>query len=163
MQRDRILLPVWEFALCSSLRSCVWQLPITTLPSMAIVWGQNLGKTTLARRYMLLYDDKQRPVRCWAQLDAHSTAASTMDLVSRFCRAGVAFTGKLNLDNPSDVTRLVVVPLRNAMRNGTEEERTLTATSFQYFMRWLLSQLERKLDVLRGMLRNADGKNPFVW
>lgn len=210
MQHDQILLPVWGFTLCSSLRSCIRQLSITTLPSLAIVGGQNLGKTTLARRYMLLYDDKQRPGRCWAQLDAHSTAAATMDLVShfrdqvvlvddlaksasaaerrarlelisevlrfasndtdrvkmspqkqpeeRFCRAGLAFTGEFHLDNPSDVTRLVVIPLQKPLRNGTEEERTLAATSFRYFMRWLLPRLDRELDVLQGMLRNTDGQ-----
>ena len=159
---------------------------------------------------MLLYDDKQRPGRCWAQLDAHSTAAATIERVScfrdqvvlvddlaksasaaerrarlelisevlrfasndtdrvkmspqkqpeeRFCRAGLAFTGEFHLDNPSDVTRLVVIPLQKPLRNGTEEERTLAATSFRCFIRWLLPRLDRELDVLQGMLRNTDGQ-----
>ena len=81
---DHILLPVWGFTILASLHSCIRQLDLTTFPSLAIIGGQNLGKTTLAQRYALLYDDTGNPGRYWGQLDAHSTAAATIDLVSRY-------------------------------------------------------------------------------
>ena len=83
-QSDHILIPVWAFTIFSSLRSSVHQLNLTTLPTLAILGGQNFGKTTVAQRYMLLYNDSQRPGRCLAQIDAHSTAAATIDQVEQY-------------------------------------------------------------------------------
>lgn len=203
-QYDHILLPIWGFTIFSSLRSCVRQLNLTTLPSLAIVGGQNLGKTTLAQRYLLLYDDKHRPGRCWAQLDAHSTAAATINQVclyrdqvvlvddlarsasaaerrarleliaevlrfasndvgrvrmtskrlveERFCQAGLAFTGEFQLDNPSDLTRLVSVELREQLKGGSDDDRRLAATAFHHFLLWLLPRLDEEIEKLRWAL-----------
>ena len=211
-QYDQILMPVWAFTIFSSLRSAVHQLNLTTLPTLAILGGRNLGKTTVAQRYMLLYDDRQRPGRCLAQLDAHSTVAATigqvqqfrdqvvlvddlarsaspaeqrarLDLIAeilrfssndvdrlrmsprkqteaRFCQAGVAFTGEFHLRNPSDLTRLVIVDIRQQMRGGNPADRTLAATTFHHLMVWLLPRLDEELDSLRQSLDAVtDGEN----
>lgn len=84
VQNDTIMLPVRGFTILSSLRSCVSQLHLTTFPSLAVVGGQNWGKTTVVQRFGLLYNDSQRPGRYWGQRDAHSTAAATIGAVSQY-------------------------------------------------------------------------------
>lgn len=203
-QHDDVLVPLWGFVIFSSLRSCVRRLNLTTLPSLAIVGGQNLGKTTMAQRYLLLYDDTLRSGHCWAQLDAHSTPAATIDRVSlyrdqvvlvddlaksasaterrtrleliaevlrfasndvdrirmksnwkveeRFCQAGLAFTGEFQMDNPSDLTRLVSVELHEQLRGGSDSDRRLAATAFHHLLLWLLPRLDNEIDELRHAL-----------
>lgn len=201
---DNLLMPIWAFTIFSSLRSSIAALNLTTLPTLAILGGQNLGKTTVAQRYMLLYSDNSRPGRCVAQVDAHSTAAATIDQVvkfrdqvvliddmakseatseaqarrgliaellrfasndvdrvkmspskqaeTRFCRAGVAFTGEFWLRNPSDLSRMIVVEIREQMYGGDPAERTIAATVFRYLMLWLLPRLDEELEQLRHTL-----------
>lgn len=210
---DRILLPIWAFTLFSSLRSCVRRLDVTTLPSLAILGGQNLGKTTAAQRYMLLFDDARRPGHFQAQLDARSTAASTIDQVSQYrdqvvlvddlaksassaqqrqrldliaevlrcasndteqvrmtprrkpekrtCQAALAFTGEFYLDNPSDLTRLFVVELREPLSGGDAYDRTLAATVFRHWMVWLLPRLDEELELLgQSLVPLSSGQHP---
>lgn len=73
------MLPLWAFTLASSMRSLLCTANLTTFPSLAVIGGQGLGKTTACQRFSLLYDDTQRPGRRWAEVDAKSTAASTVD------------------------------------------------------------------------------------
>ena len=209
---DGILMPIWAFTIFSSLRSSIAALNLTTLPTLAILGGQNLGKTTLAQRYMLLYSDNNRPGRCVAQVDAHSTAAATIEQVvkfrdqvvliddmaksaaaseeqarrnliaellrfasndvdrvkmspskrseTRFCQAGVAFTGEFWLHNPSDLSRMIVVEIQEQMHGGDPTERTVAATVFRYLMLWLLPRLDEELKQLRQALDGvAEGDN----
>ena len=209
---DSLLMPIWAFTIFSSLRSSIAALNLTTLPTLAILGGQNLGKTTVAQRYMLLYSDNSRPGRCVAQVDAHSTAAATIDQVVKFrdqvvliddmaksaaaseeqarrnliaellrfasndvdrvkmnpskqaealfCQAGVAFTGEFWLHNPSDLSRMIAVEIREQMHGGDPTERTVAATAFRYLILWLLPRLDEELDQLRQALNGiAEGDN----
>ena len=79
-----ILFPVWGFTIVGSLRSALPGADMTTFPSLGIIGGQNLGKTTVAQRYMLLYEDSQKPGSFWGQFDANSTFASIVLQVSDF-------------------------------------------------------------------------------
>lgn len=108
----------WGFTLFSSLCSCVRQLNLTILPSLAIVGGQNLGKTTLAQRYLLLYDDRV-PRALLGQLDAHSTAAATINqaclyrdqviLVDNLARRASAMERRARLELTAEVLRFASI------------------------------------------------------
>lgn len=78
------LIPLWGFTLMSSMRSLLNSLNVTTFPSFAAIGAQGFGKTTMCQRFSLLYDDMQHPGRRWAEVDARSTVASTVDLVCRY-------------------------------------------------------------------------------
>lgn len=79
-----ILFPVWGFTIAGSLRSALSGADMTTFPSLGIIGGQNFGKTTVAQRYMLLYDDSWNPGRYWGQFDANSTFAAIVSQVGDF-------------------------------------------------------------------------------
>lgn len=124
-QNDSVLLPVWGFTILGSLRSCVSQLNLTTFPSLAIIGGQNLGKTTVAQRFALLYSDNQRPGRCWGQLDARSTAAATIEAISRF-RDQVVLVDDLARSAASSETRTrldLIAEVSRFASNDTERVR----------------------------------------
>lgn len=202
-----ILFPVWGFTIVGSLRSVLSGADMTTFPSLGIIGGQNLGKTTVAQRYMLLYEDSQKPGSFWGQFDANSTFASIVLQVSDFrdqivlvddlaksgssteqrkrqdllasilrfaangtgrakinekkqieqqiCKAGVAFTGEFMLQNPSDITRSILVPIDQQMKGGQPDERTVAATVFYALIQWLLPQLDQKLEKLHQFLANV--------
>lgn len=208
-----ILFPVWGFTIVGSLRSALSGADMTTFPSLGIIGGQNLGKTTIAQRYLLLYEESQKPGSFWGQFDANSTFAAIVLQVSYFrdqivlvddlaksgspaeqrkrqdllasilrfaandtgrarinekkqieqqiCKAGVAFTGEFMLQNPSDITRSVLVPIDCQMKDGRPEERTVAATVFYAFIQWLLPQLDQKLKELQQLLANVQAdRNP---
>ena len=206
-----ILFSVWGFTIVGSLRSALSRADMTTFPSLGIIGGQNLGKTTIAQRYLLLYEDSQKPGSFWGQFDANSTFAAIVLQVSDFrdqivlvddlaksgspaeqrkrqdllasilrfaandtgrarinekkqieqqiCKAGVAFTGEFMLQNPSDITRSVLVPIDCQMKDGRPEERTVAATVFYAFIQWLLPQLDQRLEELHQLLANVQTDN----
>ena len=79
-----ILFPVWGFAIAGSLRSALSGVGMTTFPLLGIIGGQNFGKTTIAQRYLLLYDDNLNPDRYWGQFDASSTFAAIITQINDF-------------------------------------------------------------------------------
>lgn len=206
-----ILFPVWGFVIAGSLRSALSGADMTTFPLLGIIGGQNFGKTTVAQRYLLLYDDNLNPERCWGQFDANSTSAAIITQVSnlrdqiilvddlaksgssaeqrkrqdllastlrfaandtgrakmnekkqteqQICKVGIAFTGEFMLQNPSDITRSVLVPIDCQMKDGRPEERTVAATVFYAFIQWLLPQLDQRLEELHQLLANVQADN----
>lgn len=214
LEKNRdILFPVWGFVIAGSLRSALSGADMTTFPLLGIIGGQNFGKTTIAQRYLLLYDDNLNPDRCWGQFDANSTSAAIITQVSDFrdqivlvddlaksgssteqrkrqdllasilrfaangtgrakinekkqieqqiCKAGVAFTGEFMLQNPSDITRSILVPIDQQMKGGQPDERTVAATVFYALIQWLLPQLDQKLEELHQLLTNVQAdSNP---
>ena len=206
-----ILFPVWGFTIVGSLRSVLSGADMTTFPSLGIIGGQNLGKTTVAQRYMLLYEESQKPGSFWGQFDANSTSAAIITQVSnlrdqiilvddlaksgssaeqrkrqdllastlrfaandtgrakmnekkqteqQICKVGIAFTGEFMLQNPSDITRSVLVPIDCQMKDGRPEERTVAATVFYAFIQWLLPQLDQRLEELHQLLANVQTDN----
>lgn len=203
------LLPIWGFTLLSSMRSLFSQLSLTTFPFCAVIGGQGLGKTTICQRFSLLYDDLQRPGRHWAEIDAKSTAASTVDTISRyrdqvvllddlaksistaqmrerknllgdvlrfasnetnrckmdgsqqlqeyFCNVGLIFTGEFSLDNPSDISRTITVPINEQLQGGKQQDRVLAATAFRWFILWMLSRIDEAVANLSEELERVQG------
>ncbi|MEQ2444848.1 hypothetical protein WMO64_15445 [Pseudoflavonifractor sp. CLA-AP-H29] len=70
-------------------------------------------------------------------------------LEERFCQGGLVFTGEFQLHNPSDVTRLTTVEIRQPMQGGNTGDRILAATAFHYLILWLLPRLDEELESLR--------------
>lgn len=65
---------------------------------------------------------------------------------------GLAFTGEFQLNNPSDLTRLVSVELREQRKGGSDNDHRLVSTAFHYFLLWLLPQLDEGIEKLRHTL-----------
>lgn len=76
LQKDpAIYFPLWSFTLLGFLHSAVSQLDATTFPVCAITGPPSFGKTTLARRFVLLFQDTGAPELSVGELDAASTPA----------------------------------------------------------------------------------------
>lgn len=92
-------------------------------------------------------------LRFSANENARSKMISPHSSENRYCKAGVAFTGEIPLNSASDITRLVIVRLERKMQGGSEADRTLTATVFYHFLKWLLPRLD---DARTGLLRKYE-------
>lgn len=82
--------------------------------------------------------------------------SSCQNHIQQSCTAGVAFTGELHLSNPSDISRLFVVDIDHPMSCGCSMDRTLAATAFYHFMKWLLPQLDVCTAELQDYLDNLN-------
>lgn len=74
-QEPSIYLPLWSYTLLSVLHSAISNLDSTTFPVCAITGSPGFGKTTLVRRFALLFEDIDIPDQPLGELDAASTHA----------------------------------------------------------------------------------------
>ena len=71
-QEPSIYLPLWSYTLLSVLHSAISNLDSTTFPVCAITGSPGFGKTTLVRRFALLFEDIDIPDQPLGELDAAS-------------------------------------------------------------------------------------------
>ncbi|HIZ58762.1 MAG TPA: ATP-binding protein [Candidatus Faecalibacterium gallistercoris] len=79
------------------------------------------------------------------------TPQKKLDL--QFCQAGLVFTGEFMLENPSDITRTIVISTDEPLVHLPPGLRVLAATAFHAFLQWLLPVLDGQLEQLREQLK----------
>lgn len=79
------------------------------------------------------------------------TPQRKLDLL--FCQAGLVFTGEFMLENPSDITRTIVISTDEPLVHLPPGLRVLAATAFHAFLQWLLPVLDGQLEQLRDHLK----------
>lgn len=79
------------------------------------------------------------------------TPQRKLDLL--FCQAGLVFTGEFMLENPSDITRTIVISTDEPLVHLPPGLRVLAATAFHAFLQWLLPVLDGQLEQLRDQLK----------
>ena len=76
LQQDPVIyFPLWSFTLLGMLHSALSRLDATTFPVCALTGSPGFGKTTLVRRFVLLFQDTGAPEQTLGELDAMSTQA----------------------------------------------------------------------------------------
>ena len=81
------------------------------------------------------------------------TPQRKLDLL--FCQAGLVFTGEFMLENPSDITRTIVISTDEPLVHLPPGLRVLAATAFHAFLQWLLPVLDGQLEQLRDQLKKS--------
>ena len=81
----------------------------------------------------------------------------TGEMALRSCTCGAMFTSEFDLDNPSDIGRTITVRIRQEMQGGDPHDRTVAATTFRYFLLWLLPKLDTAIADLKEHLRSIQG------
>lgn len=74
-QDPAIYFPLWSFTLLGMLHSALSRLDAATFPVCALTGSPGFGKTTLVRRFVLLFQDTGAPEQTLGELDAMSTQA----------------------------------------------------------------------------------------
>lgn len=71
------------------------------------------------------------------------------EMVAYTCLGGLVMTGELPWEAASDVTRCVIVNVKEPLRNGNPDERTIAATAVAAYIQWLCAHFPEEINHLK--------------
>ena len=79
-----------------------------------------------------------------------SSAQMAGDKVVHFgCRGGLVMTGELPFKEPSDVTRCIILDVKEPLRKGSPDDHTFAATAAVAYVQWLCAHFTEEMDRLK--------------
>lgn len=84
---------------------------------------------------------------------ANESSSSQMDgnkKVNFICRGGLVMTGEIPFKAPSDVTRCVIIEVKEPLRKGGPDDRNIAATAMAAYIQWLCAHFEHEMERLKS-------------
>ena len=109
----------------------------------------DLCRSTSRREMQLRRDLASRLVRH----GANESSSSQMDgnkKVNFICRGGLVMTGEIPFKAPSDVTRCVIIEVKEPLRKGGPDDRNIAATATAAYIQWLCAHFEHEMERLKS-------------
>lgn len=109
----------------------------------------DLCRSTSHREMQLRRDLASRLVRSGAN-ESDSVQMNGDKVVHFICQGGLVMTGEIPFREPSDVTRCIILDVKEPLRKGGSDDRIFAATAAAAYIQWLCVHFDEELSRLKA-------------
>lgn len=122
-----------------------------------VVVIDDLCKSTSHHEMQLRRDLASRLLRHGANESSSSQMGGDKKL-NFICRGGLVMTGEIPFEEPSDVTRCVILDINKPLRNGNPDDRSTAATAAAAYVQWLCAHFDEEMERIKADFRTFRDK-----